>query len=191
MARAASAKIETGEVRAAFAELMRKHIPPEKIAQRIEEGMDAMETKFFQKDGEVKETRDVVAWGERREYAALAAEYGGYHVPPSRDEGKPQMQIAIGIEIIGAENGTTAKAMLIDVAPSEATEADVDQLPPGPAVTPPVLVVEQPPAAIADEDRPCRADCKDDKEYTDKMAQWFMCQAGKRATPTIVAVPPE
>jgi hypothetical protein len=115
MARSASHNIETREVREAFAELMRKRIRPEKIVQRIEEGMDAMETKFFQKDGKVEETKEVIAWSERREYTAMAAEYGGYHVPPSRDEGRSGMQILIGVKVIGAENGDTPEPMLIDV----------------------------------------------------------------------------
>ena len=51
--------------------------PPEKIAQRINEGLDAMETKFFQFRGAVQETREVVAWSERRMYADLAAELKG------------------------------------------------------------------------------------------------------------------
>lgn len=50
---------------------------PEKIAQRINEGLDAMETKFFQFKGGVCETRDVIAWSERRMYADLAAELKG------------------------------------------------------------------------------------------------------------------
>jgi hypothetical protein len=123
MARSASHSIETPDVRVAFAELMRKHIPPEKIAQRIAEGMNAMETKFFQKDGEVKTERNVIAWGERREATKLAAELGGYHVPPSRDEGRSGMQIAIGVTVIGAES--TPEPMLIDVADQQpATPAD-------------------------------------------------------------------
>lgn len=50
---------------------------PEKIAQRINEGLDAVETKFFQFEGIVTDHRDVVAWSERRMYADLAAELKG------------------------------------------------------------------------------------------------------------------
>lgn len=81
----AKSHIETPEVRAAFAQLMRKKIPAERIAQRISEGLDAMETKFFQKDGVVTDRRDVIAWSERRQYASLAAELGGYHAPPRQE----------------------------------------------------------------------------------------------------------
>jgi hypothetical protein len=51
--------------------------------QRIAEGVDATATVFFHKDGVVVESHDVIAWGERRKYIQLAAEYGGY-VPSGR-----------------------------------------------------------------------------------------------------------
>ena len=34
------------------------------------------------------DSRDVPAWSERRQYAELAAEYGGYHVPRKNDHGQ-------------------------------------------------------------------------------------------------------
>lgn len=82
-AKNAKSHIETPNVREAFAALIRQRIPAEKIAQRMEEGLDAMETKFFQKDGKVEDERDVIAWSERRQYAQLAAEYGGFFTPKS------------------------------------------------------------------------------------------------------------
>lgn len=72
---------EIQEALSAFAVKLRKKIPAAKVIQRIAEGLDAKETKFFQKDGKVIESRDVVAWSERRAYAELAAEFGAYHVP--------------------------------------------------------------------------------------------------------------
>lgn len=81
----AKTHIETPEVRAAFAELVREQIPAKKIVMRIHEGLDAMETKFFQEKGVVRDQRDVIAWNERRQYATLAAEFGGYHVPPKQE----------------------------------------------------------------------------------------------------------
>jgi len=33
----------------------------------------------------VQDKREVVNWSERRQYAAMAAEMGGYHVPDKRD----------------------------------------------------------------------------------------------------------
>lgn len=81
MANNAGTKIETPEVQEAFSELIRKRIPAEKIIQRIEEGLDAEETKFFQFQGVVMDSKNVVSWSERRAYAELAAEYGLYHQP--------------------------------------------------------------------------------------------------------------
>jgi hypothetical protein len=81
MANSAVLNIETPDVRKAFAEIMRRKVPAEKIAQRVAEGLDAIETKFFQQDGKVTDQRDVISWSERRQYASLAAEYGGYFSP--------------------------------------------------------------------------------------------------------------
>jgi len=78
MARNAAAKIETADVRTAFRELMQAVAPAHKIAQRIAEGLDATETKFFQHEGMVTDSREAVAWSERRQYAELAAKYGGH-----------------------------------------------------------------------------------------------------------------
>jgi hypothetical protein len=66
--------LDTAGMRKALAHLI---APVEKIAQRINEGLDAMETKFFQFQGDVTERVNVIAWGERREYAALAARLKG------------------------------------------------------------------------------------------------------------------
>jgi len=85
------AKIETPDVKMAFTELIQQAIPPERIAKVIEEGLGALETKFFSHEGVVQDKRDVVNWSERRQYAAMAAEMGGYHVPDKkdRDQGGP------------------------------------------------------------------------------------------------------
>ena len=85
MASHATDKIETVDVQRAFAALIRERIPPERITKAISDGLDAMETKFFSSEGEVKDSRDVIAWTERRQYAELAAEYGGYHAPDKGD----------------------------------------------------------------------------------------------------------
>jgi phage terminase small subunit len=66
--------LDTVAMRAALAKMI---APAEKIAQRVNEGLDAMETKFFQFQGEVQEARDVIAWSERRQYAELAAKLKG------------------------------------------------------------------------------------------------------------------
>src|SRR5579862_1279092 len=54
MASHATDKIETADVQRAFAALIRERIPPERITKAISEGLDAMETKFFSSEGEVK-----------------------------------------------------------------------------------------------------------------------------------------
>lgn len=74
----APSRVENASVKAAFARIVRRAVPAHKIAQRIAEGVDATATVFFQKDGAVVESRDVIAWGERRKYIQLAVEYGGY-----------------------------------------------------------------------------------------------------------------
>jgi len=85
-ARQACRAIETPDVRAAFREIIRKHAPMEKIGQRIAEGLDAMETKIATFEGEITDSKDLVAWSERRAYAELAAEWGGYFVPRAEIE---------------------------------------------------------------------------------------------------------
>lgn len=86
MAAAAGAKIETPDVRRAFQLLIREKIPASKVAARLAEGLDAMETEFAKEKGMITDTRDVIAWSERREYLKLAAEYGGYFVPKQEFE---------------------------------------------------------------------------------------------------------
>jgi hypothetical protein len=88
MANHAADKIETPDVREAFARLVREMIPPDQIAKTIADGMAATETKFFSHEGVVQDKREVPAWSERRQYAELAAEYGGYHKPVKGDQGQ-------------------------------------------------------------------------------------------------------
>ena len=88
MANHAADKIETRDVREAFARLVREMVPPEFIAKTIADGMAATETKFFSHEGLVQDQRDVPAWSERRQYAELAAEYGGYRAPTKGDQGQ-------------------------------------------------------------------------------------------------------
>jgi len=78
MANHATDKIETRDVREAFTRLVREMVPAEQIAKTIAEGMAATETKFFAHEGIVQDHREVPAWSERRQYAELAAAYGGY-----------------------------------------------------------------------------------------------------------------
>jgi len=52
-------KIETTDVRDAFAALMRQAVPPERLAKTIAEGMGATETKFFSHEGVGQDSREV------------------------------------------------------------------------------------------------------------------------------------
>jgi hypothetical protein len=73
--------VETVDVRKAFAEVMRKEISPKKIAKVVNEGLSAVETKFFASNGLVTDSRDVINYGERRQYADLASRLADYYSP--------------------------------------------------------------------------------------------------------------
>ena len=70
-------------VRDAFRRLLNTKISDEKLAQRISEGVDAVEVRFFQKDGIVVDSREVPDFKERRAYAQMAGEIP--EVLPDRD----------------------------------------------------------------------------------------------------------
>jgi hypothetical protein len=108
--------IETPPVREAFKKLVQETIPAETIVQKLTEGLDAQETKFFQKDGKVQETRDVIAFGERREYLKLATEYGGYHVPRAELGGEGGGPLQVVIRRIGADLDREPKPPPVQVA---------------------------------------------------------------------------
>lgn len=124
------------DVRQAFAALIRETIPPEQIAKAIAEGISAKETKFFAHEGKVQDERQVVAWSERRQYAQLATEYGGYHVPDKDDREQGGGVILILPRPAGLpKNGETAvviegeasrRAGPIVVLPGGGTNADSD-----------------------------------------------------------------
>jgi phage terminase small subunit len=94
-------KIETPQLKAQFARLIRQHVPAHVLAKRIAEGVDAKETKFFQFEGKVTDQRDVVAWGPRATFAKIAAEWGQYVEPDgpkvSIGEGGPTFVLINGI----------------------------------------------------------------------------------------------
>lgn len=75
-ARAATAAIESPNVRAAFQRLMRQVIPPGRIVKVVGEGLEAFKSWT---DGE-GETHIETDYRERREYAKMAATLGGYHI---------------------------------------------------------------------------------------------------------------
>lgn len=61
-----------------FRRELREKITPATLVSYLRAGLDAMETKFFSKDGEVVEQVDVIAWSERRQYAELVAKMMGF-----------------------------------------------------------------------------------------------------------------
>lgn len=76
----AAAKIERPSIRVALQEIIRSRLSPEKLVQRISEGLDAEETKFLRWKGKVIDVRRAIDWAERRKYVEFAAKYGGYYV---------------------------------------------------------------------------------------------------------------
>lgn len=80
VARHAHRILEGTNVSAEFQNLLCNWVDPDKIGQRIAEGLDAMEAKFFQHQGVVTDSRDVIAWSERRAYVEMAAKHAGYYV---------------------------------------------------------------------------------------------------------------
>jgi hypothetical protein len=67
----------------------------------ISDGLEATETKFFQHEGRVTDSKELINWSERRAYAELAAEYGGY----AELKGKgTDVSVAVGFTLI---NGIT------------------------------------------------------------------------------------
>jgi hypothetical protein len=91
-ARNAKSHIETKDVQEAFSQLIQRTIPPEKIAARILEGMDATETKFYSYQGLVFDQENVIAWDTRLDATRMAAEYGKYHVQKTKVEGEVEVK---------------------------------------------------------------------------------------------------
>ena len=73
--------VETDDFKLAFQQLLRKKIPLTKVVRRIREGMDAVDTQFFQKNGVVTDSRDVINWAERRQYTNMYAQMSGAWTP--------------------------------------------------------------------------------------------------------------
>ena len=69
-----------------------------KVAERIKEGLDAMETKFFQHEGKVTDTKEVVSWSERRQYSELAMEAVG--IVKAKEE-PVQQAVQVNITVLG------------------------------------------------------------------------------------------
>lgn len=91
--------MDTASMREAMSRLLAS---PEKIAQRINEGLDAMETVFAKFEGKITDQIDVIAWSERRMYADLAAELKGMK-PSQKIEHSGQTKMIIEMVDVAAQ----------------------------------------------------------------------------------------
>ena len=73
-------------VERAFGEVIRSAIPVERLVQRLDEGLDAVEVKVAAFEGKISDQREFVDYGQRRAYAELIVKLGGHFVPTSRTE---------------------------------------------------------------------------------------------------------
>jgi phage terminase small subunit len=103
-------RVENASVKAAFARLVKRAVPAHVLAQRIAEGLNAEETKFFQKDGVITDKANVVAWSERREYAKLAAQWAGYSDTTESAKSPVNVGVQVLVEHIGSKDQAAAKA---------------------------------------------------------------------------------
>ena len=72
-------------VEKAFGEVIRKAIPVERLVQRLNEGLDAVEIKVASFEGRIKDQKAFVDYAERRAYAELIVKLGGHFVPDQSD----------------------------------------------------------------------------------------------------------
>jgi hypothetical protein len=80
VARHAHRILEGANVGAELQRILRRWVDPEKLGQRIAEGLDAIETKFCRRAGVVTDSRDVIAYRTRLHYIKIAVKYTGYYV---------------------------------------------------------------------------------------------------------------
>jgi hypothetical protein len=79
-------------------------LPGRLLVARIVQGLNAKETKFFQHEGEVTDTRKVIAWSERRLYSELAARVLGEL--KSDGGSNTKVPVAIKVEIVHVGGGS-------------------------------------------------------------------------------------
>jgi DNA-binding CsgD family transcriptional regulator len=73
------------------------------ITKYLLPALGAEETKFFQKDGEVKECHDVIAWGPRLQALELAARIKGMFAPPKTAIGVSAGDVHIEVVSVGGQ----------------------------------------------------------------------------------------
>lgn len=71
-------------VERAFGEVIRRAIPVERLVQRLDEGLDAVEVKVASFEGKITDQKTFADYGERRACAELIVKLGRYFVPTSR-----------------------------------------------------------------------------------------------------------
>lgn len=103
-------------VQARVAELMerRPKLQDSALFKKLEEGLDATETKFFQKDGHVLEEKVCVDYPTREKYLGLAFELKGHRRPQGSSD-QPVHAVLIGIF------SAIEQARAAGVIPAEAT----------------------------------------------------------------------
>jgi hypothetical protein len=70
-------------VKRAFGDVIREVIPVERLVQRLDEGLDAVEVKVAAFEGKITDQKAFADYGERRAYAELIVKLGGHFVPTS------------------------------------------------------------------------------------------------------------
>ncbi len=98
-----TARIETPSIKAAFSRLVRQYVPAHVLAAKVAEGLEAQETKFFQFEGRVTDSKEVINWTARHNYAKLAAEFGGY-VESGSQNATAGAQIEVNVRFVGSKN---------------------------------------------------------------------------------------
>ena len=73
-------------VERAFGEVIRSAIPVERLVQRLNEGLDAVEVKVASFEGKITDQKAFADYAERRAYAELIVKLGGHFVPTNRIE---------------------------------------------------------------------------------------------------------
>jgi hypothetical protein len=92
------------DARVAFRQALDTYLPLGKIAAKVAEGADAFDTKFFQFEGKVTDTANVIAWGERREYLKLACNLLGISTERVEHTGADGEAIGVDVVAIGGRS---------------------------------------------------------------------------------------
>jgi phage terminase small subunit len=91
-------------VERALGEVIRSAIPVERLVQRLDEGLDAVEVKVATFEGKITDQREFVDYGQRRAYVELIVKLGGQPVLTGRNE---QSTEDVRAELIRKLSGVT------------------------------------------------------------------------------------